>query len=67
MTIFFNGQEMSVGENLVVDQFLLAINQQQKGGIAIAINNKVVPKTEWDQFKLSEGDKILVIKASQGG
>lgn len=36
-------------------------------GLAIAINNTVVPKEKWDQTILKEADKILFIKATQGG
>ena len=36
-------------------------------GIALAVNEKVVPKTEWEKFLLKENDKIIIIKATQGG
>ena len=38
-----------------------------KRGIAVAVNNQVVPKSAWSNFELKENDKILVIQASQGG
>jgi sulfur carrier protein len=36
-------------------------------GIAAAVNNSVVPKTTWEKFQLKENDKIIIIKATQGG
>ncbi len=36
-------------------------------GIALAINNSLVPRTEWENKTLSEGDKIIIIKATCGG
>jgi sulfur carrier protein len=36
-------------------------------GIAIAVNQRMVPRTEWDSYALSEGDNILIIKAVCGG
>ena len=36
-------------------------------GIAIAVNQRMVPRTEWDSHALSEGDNILIIKAVCGG
>ncbi|OFX26214.1 MAG: thiamine biosynthesis protein ThiS [Bacteroidetes bacterium GWA2_31_9] len=36
-------------------------------GFAVAVNNKVIPKTNWEQYILNENDNILIIKASQGG
>lgn len=36
-------------------------------GIAVAINNSVVSKAEWDKTTLKENDKVLLITATQGG
>jgi sulfur carrier protein len=36
-------------------------------GIAIAVNNEVVPKEQWPMTRLAEHDKVTVIKATQGG
>ena len=36
-------------------------------GIAIAVNNRMIPRTEWDSHALNEGDNILIIKAVCGG
>lgn len=52
---------------MTVQQLLdLEIPEKQKG-IAVAICNKVVSKTEWDKTTISSGDDILIIKATQGG
>jgi len=39
----------------------------KQNGIAFAINNSVIPKTEWATTTLSETDDILIITATQGG
>ena len=36
-------------------------------GIAIAVNNEVIPRKKWDDYELSDGDKVLVITATAGG
>jgi sulfur carrier protein len=36
-------------------------------GIALAVNNEVIPKSKWEQFSLQNGDSILAISATQGG
>ena len=36
-------------------------------GIALAINDKIVPKSKWDSCSLQTGDRILAVKATQGG
>lgn len=36
-------------------------------GMAIAVNNEVIPKDTWSKHSLKDEDKVLIIKASQGG
>lgn len=36
-------------------------------GQAVAVNNRVVPRSGWDEYPLTEGMKITVIKAVCGG
>ena len=36
-------------------------------GIAIAVNNKMIPRTEWERFTLHENDNLVIIKAACGG
>ena len=36
-------------------------------GSAVAVNNRMIPRSEWDSFALNEGDNILIIKAVCGG
>ena len=36
-------------------------------GTAIAIDNKLVPKSEWSNRTLADGDKITLIRATFGG
>jgi sulfur carrier protein len=36
-------------------------------GVAVAINDSVVPRADWPAQPLAEGDRVLVIRATQGG
>jgi sulfur carrier protein len=36
-------------------------------GIAVAVNDEVVPRAKWDTFELGDGDKVEIIHAVQGG
>jgi len=36
-------------------------------GIAVAVNQNIITKTDWNTQTLNEGDEILIIKATQGG
>lgn len=53
------------------DDTLLSVLQTRcfahKTGVAVAINNTVVPKTQWGETKLNANDRILIIAATQGG
>jgi len=40
---------------------------KKQNGIAVAINQTVVSKKEWNTFSLSPSDDILIITATQGG
>ena len=36
-------------------------------GIAVAVDNAMVPRMEWESFTLKEGANIVIIKAACGG
>ncbi|MEG1562391.1 MAG: sulfur carrier protein ThiS [Bacteroides sp.] len=36
-------------------------------GIAIAVNNRLIPRTQWDGYCLHENDNLVIIKAACGG
>lgn len=38
-----------------------------ESGVAIAVNNHMVPHAEWETFLLSENMQIVIIKAACGG
>lgn len=36
-------------------------------GIAVAVNNRMIPRTQWEALLLTENDNLIVIKAACGG
>jgi len=50
-----------------ISELVQRLNMISINGIALAVNEKVIPKSEWEKFQLNEDDKILIIKATQGG
>ncbi len=66
MNVFVNDRSVSVNENEGLDNVVSkhAVGQQ---GIAVAVNNEVIPAGKWPEHQLMEGDKILIIVATQGG
>lgn len=67
MLLYLNDQacEVPSGESLELVFNALDINVQK--GMAVAVNNAVVPRMQWPHFKIIAGDKIILIKATQGG
>lgn len=68
MEIIINNQKKVILQPTVTVQQLLdlEIPGKQKG-IAVAINNNVVQKTNWEIKAIEPNDNILIIKATQGG
>jgi sulfur carrier protein len=67
MEIQINQQLHTVTDFCSVRQLLQTVLPQTPTGIAVAVNNAIVPKSEWDQFLLQPSDYITIIKATQGG
>lgn len=66
MQVLYNGETVELGSATKVSDFL-AFQSIATNGVAVAINNKVIPKTNWSSTELKDQDKILVITAAQGG
>jgi sulfur carrier protein len=54
-------------DNLTVQALLDLEIPNKQNGIAVAINNTVVQKSNWNSQHLLETDDILIIAATQGG
>lgn len=67
MEITINDHTKILAGQLTVQQLLdLEIPDKQKG-IAVAINQTVVPKTAWGSTPIADKDRVMIIKATQGG
>ena len=40
---------------------------EKKKGIAVAVNNRIIPQSFWAETFLNDKDSILIITATQGG
>lgn len=68
MELKINNQIKQFQANALSIQDLLDIEFPQKqNGIAVAINNTVIPKSNWNDHPISQSDEILIISATQGG
>lgn len=66
LTINHNQKKFDVlPENL---EALIAMEiPEKKKGIAVALNNRIIPQSFWPETILSNKDSILIITATQGG
>lgn len=67
MEIFVNDQKHQVAKDATIANVLSLLKTDNFKGVAIAVNNVVVPRTKWNIHTVSNGDNILIIKATQGG
>jgi len=67
MNIYVNSKLQELPESAKITDALQSLNITARSGIAIAINNSVIPKTEWSTHSLQADDQLTLIKATQGG
>lgn len=68
-TVTINGEERRVPYGIRVPDLLRAVDldPDQARGIAVAVNDEVVPRREWVDHVLGEGDRVEIVTAKQGG
>jgi sulfur carrier protein len=62
-----NQTKQFVADSLTVQALLDLEIPIKQNGIAVAINNNVIPKSDWNYHPIQETDDILIISATQGG
>jgi sulfur carrier protein len=65
--LFVNSKPQQFTTPLSLTQLLADKNLITAKGIAVAVNDTVIPKTNWDQTQLTDRDRITIITATQGG
>ena len=66
ISIKINEQLQQVSTDTNLEQIIEAFSLPAVGCV-FAINNQVVPKSEWNKTTLSEGDSISLFQAIAGG
>lgn len=68
MKIYVNGKEKTVRPTLNVHDLLIALElDPTQSGIAVAVDQEVIPKTAWQATELRENSEVEIIRAVQGG
>jgi sulfur carrier protein len=68
MKIYLNGEELEVPEGTTISELIKSLNiQVREVGFAVAVNEEVVPKSKYESYKLSEGDRVEIVHLVGGG
>jgi sulfur carrier protein len=68
VTVIVNGDPVEVDRDATVAGVLARLGHHSgRGGIAVALNGAVVPRSAWDETRVAERDRLEVLGATQGG
>ncbi|NHB97871.1 sulfur carrier protein ThiS [Photorhabdus stackebrandtii] len=66
MKITINDQLMELTAPLALQQLLEQLEWSQPG-TALAINQTIIPRSNWSTYQVNDGDNILLFQAIAGG
>ena len=66
MKVLVNNKETELIQGNTVADLAQQLGLPQQG-VAIAVQNRMVPRTEWSTKILQERDSLVIIKAACGG
>lgn len=67
MTITCNGEAVAVDAVTVAQLLERRLGDARPHGVAVAVNEEVVPRGDWASWRLADGDVVEVVTAVQGG
>jgi sulfur carrier protein len=68
MNVVLNGRSTSLPEAATVQTAVDALDLPAAArGVAVAVDAEVVPRTQWDSHQLTEGARVEILRAIQGG
>lgn len=67
ITVRVNDEPRTFAAPITLSNALRELGLAERRGVAIAIDDAVVPRTQWPTRELVEGERVLVIQATQGG
>ena len=68
MNIKLNGEDALLESEIKLSDFISSqLNGKEPNGVAVALNEMVIPKQKWESVTIKENDSIEIITAVQGG
>ena len=66
MIIHYNQQNIELKEGITLNEFLQS-KQLSREGVAVAVDEKIVKKADFDTFELKDGMSVDVFNMVSGG
>ncbi|AHM61329.1 thiamine biosynthesis sulfur transfer protein [Flammeovirgaceae bacterium 311] len=67
MEVLVNNQTINTPASCTINKLLPLLGISDTRGIAVAVNEQVIAKASWPTYELLPEDKVMLIKATQGG
>jgi sulfur carrier protein len=68
MKVLLNGTEAELADGATVQAAVDALDLPGADrGVAVAVDATVVPRTQWQTYKLDDGARVEILRAIQGG
>jgi sulfur carrier protein len=68
MKLSVNGEWRTLPEDgVALAAFLEGEGVDATKGIAVAVNDRVAPRSKWNDVRLTDGDRVEIVTARQGG
>jgi len=68
VNVLLNGEECQLRDDArLADAIAASGAPEDRRGVAAAIDGEVVPRGQWDLIRLSDGVRVEVLQAVQGG
>lgn len=69
MELEVNGEQRRFGDedSMTVAELLDRLEIEQTDGLAVAVDARVVTRSQWDEEQIEEGAEVEIIRATRGG
>ena len=67
MTIWLNGEPRERSGATIAELLVELGVEPAARGVAVAVDGEVVPRAEWDERTITEGQRVEALSAMQGG
>lgn len=66
VSVRVNGEERALEGGATLGALVDGLGRGRRG-LAVAVNEEVVPRSRWDETRVHGGDRVEVLSAAQGG